>query len=235
MRIPRSAGTAMPDSTDREAAHWREAHAASGLTSGLVLAYVERDYGRAAVVELLERAGLAGREQELRDEDSWFTFATKIRLWDATVAVTGDPEVAERVGEAGFDLSVGARVKQAMRALGGPEFLFRNIARVNNKFNWAHTLEMVQREPCRVRLAYRDAAGVGYRPYDCQYATGLLRMVPPLFGLPHARVAHPLCGARGDDLRAPAHSGHSRPRCASRVRRPMLSWSRWHRCPASCG
>jgi hypothetical protein len=32
-----------------------------------------------------------------------------------------------------------------------------------------------------------------------QYATGLLRMVSPLFGLPHARVVHPLCGARGDD------------------------------------
>jgi diguanylate cyclase (GGDEF)-like protein len=50
-----------------------------------------------------------------------------------------------------------------------------------------------------VRLAYRDVSGVGYHSYDCQYATGLLRMVPPLFGLPQARVVHPVCGARGDD------------------------------------
>jgi diguanylate cyclase (GGDEF)-like protein len=199
MRMGRSAGTPTSTPADPGAAEWREAHAASGLTSGLILAYVERDFGRTAVDDLLERVGMGGRERELRDEDSWFPFATKIRLWDAAAAVTGDADVAERVGEAGFDLSVGTRVKQAMRALGSPDFLFRNIARVNNKFNWAHTLQVLERETCRVRLAYRDVSGVGYHAYDCQYATGLLRMVPPLFGLPHARVDHPVCGVRGDD------------------------------------
>ena len=195
----RSAGIPTPTPVDPGAAEWREAHAASGLTSGLILAYVERDFGRPAVEDLLERAGLAEREQALRDEDAWFSFQTKIRLWEAAAAVTGDAHVAERVGEAGFDLGVGMRVKQAMRALGSPALLFRNIARVNNKFNWAHALETLEREPGRVRLAYRDVSGVGYHSYDCQYATGLLRMVPPLFGLPHARVVHPICGARGDD------------------------------------
>ncbi|HEX3979340.1 MAG TPA: diguanylate cyclase [Solirubrobacteraceae bacterium] len=182
-----------------EAVQWRRAHAASGLTSGLVLAYVERGFGRAGVEELLERAGLSGREQELCNEDSWFDFETKIGLWDAAAAVTGDAHVAEHIGEAVLELSVGLRVKQALRALGSPEFLFRNVARANSKFNWAHTLEMVQRENGGVRLAYRDIAGIGYHPSDCQYTTGLLRTVPALFGLPFARVAHPMCGARGDD------------------------------------
>jgi diguanylate cyclase (GGDEF)-like protein len=191
--------------TDGNAAHiasganeWRRAHAASGLTSGLVIAYVERGFGRAGVEELLERAGMVGREAELCDEDSWFDFQTKIGLWEAAGTVTGDDHVAEHIGEAVLELSVGLRVKQALRALGSPDFLFRNVARANSKFNWAHTLDMVGRDSGRVRLAYRDIAGVGYHPYDCQYTTGLLRTVPALFGLPFARVAHPMCGARGD-------------------------------------
>jgi diguanylate cyclase (GGDEF)-like protein len=199
MRIGRSAGADAPTPTARGATEWRRAHAASGLTSGLVVAYVERGFGRAGVEELLERAGLSGREQELVDEDSWFDFETKIGLWEAAAAVAGDAHVAEHIGQSVLELSVGLRVKQALRALGSPDFLFRNVARANSKFNWAHTLEMVHRESCRVRLAYRDVAGVGYHRYDCQYTTGLLRTIPALFGLPFARVAHPLCGARGDD------------------------------------
>ncbi len=189
-------GDAVPST--HGSAEWRRAHAASGLTSGLVIAYMERGFGRSGVEELLQRAGLVGREAELRDEDSWLDFETKIALWHAAAAVADDDHVAEHIGAAVLELSVGLRVKQALRALGSPDFLFRNVARANSKFNWAHTLDMVGRDTGRVRLAYRDIAGVGYHPYDCQYTTGLLRTVPALFGLPFARVTHPMCGARGD-------------------------------------
>jgi diguanylate cyclase (GGDEF)-like protein len=165
----------------------------------LLLAYLEREGGREAVERMLEHADIAGHEQELRDEGAWFSFETKIKLWGAAEAVTGDPRIAERVGESALEFRVALGLKRALRALGSPEFLFRNIARANSKFNCAHRLEVVDRDRDRVRLAYRDLSGVGYHPYDCDYTTGLLRTVPQLFGLPAARVAHPLCGARGDE------------------------------------
>jgi diguanylate cyclase (GGDEF)-like protein len=178
---------------------WRHEHAGSGLTSVLMLAYVEREAGREGVDRMLRLAGLTDREQELRDESSWFSFETKIKLWAAAEAVTGEPRVAERVGESVVEFSVALALKQAVRALGSPEFVFRNIARANGKFNCAHQLEVVDRDTDRVRLAYRDISDVGYHHYDCDYTIGLLRTVPQLFGLPAARVAHPLCGVRGDD------------------------------------
>jgi diguanylate cyclase (GGDEF)-like protein len=165
----------------------------------LILAYVEREGGRGAAARMLEHAGLADREQELRDESAWFSFETKIKLWAAAEAVTGDPRVAQRVGESVIEFQVALSLKRALRALGSPEFLFRNIARANSKFNCAHSFEVVSRETDRVRLAYRDVSGVGYHHYDCDYTVGLVQTVPQLFGLPAARVAHPLCGARGDD------------------------------------
>jgi GAF domain-containing protein len=39
-----------------------------------------------------------------------------------------------------------------MRALGSPDLLLRNIARVSHKFNWSHNLEPIDRERGRVRL-----------------------------------------------------------------------------------
>jgi diguanylate cyclase (GGDEF)-like protein len=184
---------------DQAKASWRRSRACSGLTTRLILSYVEREGGRPAVDELLHRSGLADREPELRDESSWFTFDEKVSLFEAAVEVTGDDRVAERVGESVLEFSIGLALKRALRALGSPDFVYRNVARANSKFNWAHEMEMVVSEPGHLRLSYRDVSGVGYHRYDCQYTTGLLRTVPQLFGYPPARVSHQFCGAHGAD------------------------------------
>jgi diguanylate cyclase (GGDEF)-like protein len=198
-QVPVGAQRAIRAQAPQAAARWRQARAGSGLTSRFILAYVERHMGRQGVEALLAGAGMAERERELSDENSWFSFEEKIGLWDAAVEVTGDRQVAERVGECAIEFSVGLSLKRALRALGSPDFVYRNVVRANSKFNWAHSLEVADRSPGRVRLEYRDVSGVGYHHYDCDYTTGLLRTVPQLFGLPQARVSHPTCGARNGD------------------------------------
>jgi diguanylate cyclase (GGDEF)-like protein len=184
---------------DQARASWRQSRACSGLTSRLILSYVEREAGRPGVDELLTRAGFTGRESELREESSWFSFQDKVGLFEAAAAVTGDSRVAERVGESALEFSAGLALKRALRALGSPDFVYRNVTRANSKFNWAHEMELVVSEPGHLRLAYRDVSGVGYHPFDCDYTTGLLRTVPQLFGYPPARVSHQFCGAAGAD------------------------------------
>ena len=176
---------------------WRRAHAGSGMTSRLILAYVERAGGRQAVDRVLARSDLAGVEAELRDENSWFSYETKLALWAAAEEELDDPKIAEHVGTSVLDFSVGHALKRALRALGSPELVYGNVVRANSKFNWAHRLEVVDKGPTRIRLRYTDVSGVGYHRYDCEYTTGLLTTVPQLFGLPPARVSHPVCGARG--------------------------------------
>jgi len=175
----------------------RRARACSGLTSRLILSYVEREGGGHAVEQMLARSGLGPQEARLRDENAWFDFDTKMTLWAAAEEVLGDPRVAEHAGEAILDFSLGDGLKRAIQALGTPDMLFRNVVRANSKFNWAHRLDLVQSSPGRVRLRYVDLSGVGYHRYDCEYTAGLLRTVPQLFGLPPAQVHHPRCGARG--------------------------------------
>jgi diguanylate cyclase (GGDEF)-like protein len=176
---------------------WRREHAGSGLTSRLILAYVEREAGGQAIKRMLAQAGLADAEERLRDENHWFSYETKLALWRAAEEVLGDPDVAEHVGAAALDLSVAMGLKRTLRALGTPGFVYANVVRANAKFNWAHRLTVVDSGPEYVRMRYTDICGVGYHRYDCAYTSGLLATVPQLFGLPLARVAQPVCGARG--------------------------------------
>jgi diguanylate cyclase (GGDEF)-like protein len=177
---------------------WRREHAGSGLTSRLILAYVEREAGGQAVERMLALAGLSDVEEQLRDENHWFSYDTKLALWSAAEEVLEDPEIAEHVGATVLELSVAMGLKHTLRALGTPGFVYSNVVRANAKFNWAHQLVVLERDTARVRMRYTDLAGVGYHRYDCAYTKGLLSTVPRLFGLPLAHVEHPVCGARGD-------------------------------------
>ena len=135
--------------------------------------------------------------EQLRDENHWFSYDTKLALWSAAEEVLDDPKIAEHVGASALDLSVANGLKHTLRALGTPAFVYGNVVRANAKFNWAHQLVVVEKGDARVRMRYTDIAGVGYHRYDCDYTKGLLATVPQLFGLPPAHVEHPVCGARG--------------------------------------
>src|SRR5688572_24366024 len=84
-----------------------DARETNGLTSRLMLAYAEREGGREAVEALLERAGCAGLEAELCDENTWFSFDRKVALFEALADVLGDPEATRRAGSAALDFNIG--------------------------------------------------------------------------------------------------------------------------------
>jgi diguanylate cyclase (GGDEF)-like protein len=176
-----------------------EARETSGLTSRLILSYVEREKGAAAVKAVLRRCGLEDREERLRDENYWFDFQTKIRLFEAAAAELDDPDVSLHVGAAALDLNVAPGVKLAIRAFGNPRLVYANIVRASGKFTWAHRWEVQDLSAESVRLRYTDAAGVGYHRLDCQYNQGLLSCVPAIFGMPPASIEHDRCAVEGAD------------------------------------
>ncbi|MEJ7716848.1 MAG: hypothetical protein WKF31_02380 [Thermoleophilaceae bacterium] len=67
------------------------------------------------------------------------------------------------------------------------------------KLTRAHRWEIVELGRTHARLRARDVSGVGSHPATCEYNAGLLSAVPELFGMPPARVRHPLCALRGAD------------------------------------
>jgi len=171
----------------------------SGLTSRLILAYVERKGGREAVERMLEKCGLTEVEADLLDERHWFSFATKVRLFEAAAEVLDDPHVTRSMGEIAIDLNVGEGLKVTLRALGSPRLVYENIVRANGRFSTTARMDLLEVSSSHAHIAYVDVTGTPFHPLDCQYNIGMLSCVPQLFGLPLARVSHPVCAGDGGD------------------------------------
>jgi diguanylate cyclase (GGDEF)-like protein/putative nucleotidyltransferase with HDIG domain len=176
-----------------------EAHETSGMTSRLILAYVEHRGGRRAVDRVLEICDLVDAEADLREEGHWFSFATKIRLLQAAAEVLDDPRVARHLGECAIDLNVGEALKLTLRALGSPRLVYENVVRANGKFTTTARMDLLESSSSHARIAYVDISGTPFHPLDCQYNQGMLSCVPVLFGLPLARVSHPICAGDGGE------------------------------------
>src|SRR5215208_4200017 len=78
----------------------------AGVTSRLILSYVERERGREGVDQLLRLAGLEDEEALLRDENHWFSWEKKIALLEAAAEVLDDPHAARAIGAAGLDFNL---------------------------------------------------------------------------------------------------------------------------------
>lgn len=170
----------------------------SGLTTRLVLSFVEREGGREAVLELLRRCGLEGRESELRDENRWFPDRTRVAMFEAAADVLGDPGVAHRIGAAALDLNVGQPLRLSLRALGSPKLIYSNVGRANGKFNRVHRMDVLSCGANSARIRNVPVGDAAYHACDCGYNIGLLSCVPLIFGESRARVRHPRCIGNGD-------------------------------------
>lgn len=172
----------------------------NGITSRLVLLYVERVGGPEAVKAVLRSCGLEDRGEKLLDENYWFSYDEKIALFEAAAEVLDDPEVMLHIGDVAVELNVGEGLKVALRALGSPRLVYQSIIRAAAKFNASHSMELLELGRDRARVVYRDLSDERrYHPLDCQYNRGLLACVPELFGHPAARIGHPICGCKGGE------------------------------------
>jgi diguanylate cyclase (GGDEF)-like protein len=170
----------------------------NGITSRLVLLYVEQTGGPEAVAEMLARCGMSDRGSELLDENYWFSYDEKIALFEAASAVLDDSNVMLNASAQALALNVGGGLKLALRALGSPRLVYQNIVRANAKFSGSHSMELLDVGPRHAVISYADLTPANrYHELDCQYNRGMLARVPELFGLGPAQVEHHVCGCSG--------------------------------------
>lgn len=170
----------------------------NGITSRLVLLYVEQEGGADAVDRVLARCGMSDRRAELLDENYWFSYDAKIALFEAASEVLEDPNVMLSASSQALTLNVGGGLKLALRALGSPRLVYQNIVRANAKFSGSHSMELLDAGPRHAVISYADLTPQRrYHELDCQYNRGMLARVPELFGLGAAHVEHHICGCTG--------------------------------------
>ncbi|HEX3451841.1 MAG TPA: hypothetical protein VHS26_00965, partial [Solirubrobacteraceae bacterium] len=160
-----------------------QARETSGVTSALLLAYLDRVGAPGSVADVLRRCGLSGCEAELRDENCWFSWETKIALLEATAEVLDDPDFLVEMASMALDMKVAGGLKVALRTLGSPQLVYRSVVRANARFNGSHAMELISVGRGQARTRFVDIAGTGrFHHLDCEYSAAMLSIVPELFG-----------------------------------------------------
>jgi len=170
----------------------------SGSTTGVIVGYVHRVRGVAAVEEMLRRAAEDRTPAELADTSSWSSYAQAIALFDAAAEVTGDPEVARRIGEELLRQHHGTEVAALLRSLGSPGEVLRNVAATAAKYSTVSSMEAVEVSDRHAIVTARNVDGVARHPHVCLYTQGVLSQAAPLFGMADAVVHELECQRRGD-------------------------------------
>ncbi|RBY81660.1 GGDEF domain-containing protein [Geodermatophilus sp. TF02-6] len=169
----------------------------SGATTGLVVGYVRKHGGEPAVEEVLRRAGVPWTAEELSQPSHWTSYDTRIRLFRAATDVLGDPATMFRVGREALTHGMHAGQVLLIRVMGSPRQVYRRLPPAVAKFSTTSTMQVVDcgAGSATVRFTLHD--GYAHSRLDCDYAQGLISMVPAVFGLAPASIRHDECESDG--------------------------------------
>jgi diguanylate cyclase (GGDEF)-like protein len=187
----------MPDRA-RGAESRDEHHFACTLSSGVVRR-VRRVAGEDGLTRLLELSGSKRSIAYLDELTNWISYDEAMALFAAAAELTGDAQVARRVGEETLAQHAGTPVATLMRSLGSPEAIYEQITQAGSKFSTVSTLEAVEVSPGRAVLREWEHEGFARTRAHCDWAQGLLSVPTELFGLPPATVTESACQADGAD------------------------------------
>ncbi|WNV75406.1 sensor domain-containing diguanylate cyclase [Geodermatophilus sp. DSM 44513] len=169
----------------------------SGATTGLLLAHVRRRGGDEAVEAVLRSAGVPHSAAELSQPSHWTSYDTRIRLFTAATEVLGDPGTMFRVGREALGNGLHPALVLLVRTMGSPRQVYRQLPRAVAKFSTTSTMQVLSAGSTSATLRYTLHPGHRHSRLDCEYAQGLIGMVPTIFGLPPAELQHPECEADG--------------------------------------
>ncbi len=171
-------------------------HLACTLTAGIV-GHVRSVAGESALPELIEAAGSTRTLEFLEDITNWISAQEAIDLFAAAAEVTGDPEVARKVGENAVRQYAGTQVATALRSLGSPEELLRQITIVAGKFSTVSHMEIEELSPGHAVVRRFTEPPHPSATCLCEWALGLLSIAPMLYGVPSASVRELECESNG--------------------------------------
>ena len=200
-----------------------DARAISGAITGVIIGYVRLARGDEAVDRLLALAGERRPVAVLADETQWIGYDAARRLFEAADEVTGDPDSARLIGAHVLDQHAGTEVAALLRSLGSPEALLKNVAATGAKYSAVTTMDVLDVEPGRARVAAVTRAGIVRDRHFCDYTAGILSQASVLFGHGAAAVDEVECQTRGDgrclyDVRWSTDDGHDAETAERRVR-----------------
>jgi diguanylate cyclase (GGDEF)-like protein len=159
---------------------------------------VRKEGGEQAVSELLKRAGSSRTPEYLDEVSNWISYDEAMSLFDAAEDLSGDADIARRVGEQTLAQHAGTPVATLLRSLGSPEEVLSKVTLTAARFSTVAEMEALDVTPGRAVVRAREREGFVRARHHCNWTAGLLSQTTILFGLPAATVEEHECVLRGD-------------------------------------
>src|SRR3954451_22044633 len=151
--------------------------------SSVLLRLVRRMAGEEGLNRLLELAGSTRSIAYLDDVTNWISLDESLALFKAASEITGDAQIARRVGEESVAQHAGTPVATLLRSLGSPEEVYRQMALAATKFSTVSELDTIEVAPGRALIRGRGCEGFVRTREGCDWAQGLMSQATVLFGL----------------------------------------------------
>jgi diguanylate cyclase (GGDEF)-like protein len=156
-------------------------------------------HGASGVDQMLAAAGVDRDVAYLENTINWVWYEEALALLCAAAEITGDHNIARRVGEDTVRQHAGTTVATVLRSLGSPEAIFGALTATATKFSTVVDMAPVEVGPGRAVVRKTTRADFQRHRHCCDLTSGLLSQPPSLFGLPPAVVRETRCQLRGDD------------------------------------
>ncbi|HAA04621.1 MAG TPA: hypothetical protein DCE18_14845, partial [Syntrophobacteraceae bacterium] len=146
-----------------------------------------------------EIGNLPNPSEFLTEINNWVSSEVVIRMFENARRITGDPDIAFRIG---FASAAGRKFSYVQRILlaayGNPRRSLRRAQQINDRFNRNKRVEIVEttRDSGIVRLHWDR--GIAATKDFCLYNQGIYIGIPTLWDLPPGVIDEPLCFFKGD-------------------------------------
>jgi class 3 adenylate cyclase len=160
--------------------------------------YTKKHYPEVDINSLLSYAGIT--TYELEDQGHWFTQRQVDRFNDILVKKTGSPNISREVGRYAASSKASTVVKQYALGFMTPAAAYWVVKNLASRLTRAHTFKSRRLGPEKVEITSIANPGVSEKPYQCYNRMGHLEAISRLFTNKFAKIEHPTCIHRGDDI-----------------------------------
>lgn len=143
---------------------------------------------------------MSGSDSSVVDfDDNWFDQKLADDFHDNIVTLTGDHDIAYKVGSYLSHQSARGIAGRVITSFLSPAAAYRNVTQVSEYYSKGATLiaENVTNNTAIIKSV--PVPGCHEKPYQCRNRIGMLEPIPKLFNLPKAVITHNKCIHKGDE------------------------------------
>ncbi|HUV59787.1 MAG TPA: adenylate/guanylate cyclase domain-containing protein [Desulfatiglandales bacterium] len=160
--------------------------------------YTQKHYPDIDIDSVLSYAGIA--TYELEDQGHWFTQQQVDRFHEILSQKTGDTNISREVGRYAASSKASGPVKQYALGFMSPAAAYWMLEKMSPSLSRSFTLKTRKLGPEKVEVTSIPNPGVVEKPYQCENRIGFFESVAKLFTEKFAKIEHPTCIHRGEDL-----------------------------------